>query len=123
MGAAMSKYMGAQGEDADIYGEQSADEPYLILANEKARSIINEMTADGEDFSWEEADDPPYLGLAVDRTSGIIMLCTVFERGLVAKHWCEACEAWHPVTKESAKHFWESFEANPPPGAEFISTH
>ena len=107
-------------EDADIYGEQSAGEPYLILANEKARSIINE-TVDGGDLPWEEADDPPFLGLAVDRTSGLIMLCNAFAKGLVAKHWCEECDGWHTITKESVQHFFESLKANPPPGA--LSIH
>ena len=107
-------------DDADIYGEQSDDERYLVLANEKARSIIK-GTLDGGDLPWKEVDDAPYLGLAVDRTSGLIMLCNCFDKGLVAKHWCEKCDGWHTITKKSADHFSESLKANPPPGA--LSTH
>jgi hypothetical protein len=95
-------------EDADAYGEQEGDR-YLILANEKARGIINKAFEGAPDIPWAPVDDPPYLGMAVgDRTEGWVLLCAVFNAGLIAQHWCEECDGWHTITKKSAEQFLES---------------
>jgi hypothetical protein len=95
----------------DVYAEQVDDAEVVIVANKKARRLINKRFVGGR-LPWSRIDGSEYLASPEDRAVGFgvgplpdLILSNCHQAGLSAAFHCRSCDDLHFVDDAMAERF------------------